>query len=1001
MLAGANDPNTPITSPDTPVPVPVPDPSPESRDTPIPTPVSPDTPVPAPSEYTITFDTNGGSEVPTLTVNADSVPVEPEAPSKAANIFVGWYRDNDTFAVPFTFGDDGDKVSGNITLYAQWIPDDPAGFAVDEAIAGVSITYAEGDNPGYVTRNLGLTSNSNGMAVTWTSGNPGLVSTAGNVARPLGSNARVILTASVSSGDFTAEKSFDLTVIRARTITPEQAKAEIASLDVADIELMNESNDNFEISYGESDDVVRAIEGQFTTVTVENADDALDAVQSVHEMLGINDPYAESHLLNVAKDEYGTQYSFSQVYPMTDYSGTAEASEGIPVYGRTLMVSANASGDTDFLASNYLPTDKMNDVYTQYTKSDAEGAALRNYAGETGLEVVSDDTRKIIYSLGDYEQNPVMAFTVHVTGETGSGEGVDDTVIVSGVDLSVISVITNNADWTTNESGKDELGISRTFLVTKKLLWSSLKVEMRMRDSGNPEVVMYSGKLEDSKLVKKSGSTWNDGQQVSFYVNMRPVIKWWKDKFNRNSLDNKGMTVKLVAHERKNNWRDNAYWSSGSEAIFMCDATDNSSKYRYSFAVAPDVLAHESTHAVIYYVTGGEFPYLNATGAIDEAYADIFGCMYEEEWQLGRSASDSVTMYIDKNQCLRDIAADTSVRALSSGTLADVPALYSHYKTVAQTDANDHNGVHTYSRLIAHAAYLMHQDYAGSANGLSWYQTRRIWYKSLFMGLDATSDFHTVRRNVLRAAQQIGVSAAKQLTIRKAFDAVGIYGHRGTVKGRVVDYSTGRKLSRGALVFVKDPSGLTEMSAKTSDDGTFTFTVDTGNYTVRIAPIDVSYMAYETKASVVSENDIADVWASLVKSGTGSLDVYVRNSSGSVSGVTLKLKNKTSGRTHSGTSDSYGKYTFIGVPSGYYTLRLSKSGYNNSEFEVTVPSEGTAYKALPILKSSYKYLAVLDFGGRNYLDLHLKAEAGGNKFHVYDETPKGYASNGSEVASFD
>lgn len=68
----------------------------------------------------------------------------------------------------------------------------------------------------------------------------------------------------------------------------------------------------------------------------------------------------------------------------------------------------------------------------------------------------------------------------------------------------------------------------------------------------------------------------------------------------------------------------------------------------------------------------------------------------------------------------------------------------------------------------------MHQDNAGT-HGLTWYQMRRVWYKSLFMGLDANSDFHTVRRNILRAAQQYGLDSLKLQVIRNAFDTVSGY----------------------------------------------------------------------------------------------------------------------------------------------------------------------------------------------------------------------------------
>lgn len=966
-------------------------------------PTSPDTP--APSGYTVSFNSNGGSEISSVTVSKNSTINQPEDPVKDSCIFSGWYKDKGTFADPFAFGDDGEKVTGNITLYAQWFDDDPAGFAVDYSLAMIEIAYSDGDNPDYVTQNLGLPSSSEGLPITWTSTNTAAIAANGAVSRPTGSNARVILTASAVSGDFRAAKSFDLTVIKARTLTPEQAKIVIASVDVADIEAMNYSNDAFEMDYSESSDVVRAIEGKFTNVTVRNADDALDAVQSVHDMLGINDPYEESELFSVARDEYGAQYSFRQVYTHAD------THEKIPVYGRVLMVSANASGDTDFLTSNFSPTDSMNDVYTQYTQDVAESAALRHYAGTNStVEVVSGDTRKIIYSLGDYELEPVMAFEVRVTGisRAASGDVIDENVIVSGHDLSIIAVDENIRTWTKIETARDELGVRKKFPVVYD--WSLRKV---LRDGGKPEVRIYNGNLA-TPVHTSSRGRFEDGHQISAYTNMRTVIKWWKDTFGRNSLNNKGMTVKVITHETS--MSDNAYWSPNSECIAICDLS-NRDKYEFSRAMGLDTLTHETTHAVMDYSTT-EFPYSNATGAIDDGYADIFGCLRDQDWRHGwRVDPDStdpetgITYFVDKTQCLRDAREDITVNSLSQndyndGTLNDINDLYNMYKTVAPARRNDNNGCHTYCRLVTHAAYLMHQDGAES-DGLTWGELGRVWYKSFSMGYDATSDFHTVRRNILRSAQHIGLSDAKIRTIKKAFDKIGVYGRRGTIKGRVTDYMNGGTLSVGtASVIIRGSAGQIETRiSSVSADGRFAVSVDTGHHTVTVYPNAGSYRTYQTRVSLVNDKDSVNINAALVKTGTGSIDVYVRDvkTRNYISGATVRVVNKWTQATEYGTTDTNGKCTFRGIPSGYYTVRMHKGSYDGREFSVTLPPSRTItlHKAM-YPESKYRYMVLLETEESNYDDFsaHLKANVDNRAIFLVDsDNDTGYV-NGMESAHY-
>jgi len=77
-------------------------------------------------EITISFDSNGGSEVASIVEKGNSVILIPENPTKAGCIFKGWYFDNDTFEIPFynnSLTEDPKKSS--FILYAKWEPTAP------------------------------------------------------------------------------------------------------------------------------------------------------------------------------------------------------------------------------------------------------------------------------------------------------------------------------------------------------------------------------------------------------------------------------------------------------------------------------------------------------------------------------------------------------------------------------------------------------------------------------------------------------------------------------------------------------------------------------------------------------------------------------------------------------------------------------------------------------------------------------------------------------------
>ena len=69
--------------------------------------------------FTVTFNSNGGSEVRTQTVSYGGKVAEPTKPTRVGHRFDGWYKDN-TFANAWSFV--SETVTANIALYAKWTP---------------------------------------------------------------------------------------------------------------------------------------------------------------------------------------------------------------------------------------------------------------------------------------------------------------------------------------------------------------------------------------------------------------------------------------------------------------------------------------------------------------------------------------------------------------------------------------------------------------------------------------------------------------------------------------------------------------------------------------------------------------------------------------------------------------------------------------------------------------------------------------------------------------
>lgn len=83
-------------------------------------------------EYTVLFESNGGSATSSQTIVFDGLVIEPEYPVRMGYLFQGWFKDQ-MLSVPWVF--QSDRVEGNTTLYAKWTAA-PADYYIVNFISG-------------------------------------------------------------------------------------------------------------------------------------------------------------------------------------------------------------------------------------------------------------------------------------------------------------------------------------------------------------------------------------------------------------------------------------------------------------------------------------------------------------------------------------------------------------------------------------------------------------------------------------------------------------------------------------------------------------------------------------------------------------------------------------------------------------------------------------------------------------------------------------------------
>ena len=67
--------------------------------------------------YTVTFDSKGGSDVPSQEAMYADYVIEPEAPTREGYVFTGWYTDENC---NYLWDMENGQIAQSMTLYAGW-----------------------------------------------------------------------------------------------------------------------------------------------------------------------------------------------------------------------------------------------------------------------------------------------------------------------------------------------------------------------------------------------------------------------------------------------------------------------------------------------------------------------------------------------------------------------------------------------------------------------------------------------------------------------------------------------------------------------------------------------------------------------------------------------------------------------------------------------------------------------------------------------------------------
>ncbi|MFN7984705.1 MAG: M4 family metallopeptidase [Vicinamibacterales bacterium] len=286
--------------------------------------------------------------------------------------------------------------------------------------------------------------------------------------------------------------------------------------------------------------------------------------------------------------------------------------------------------------------------------------------------------------------------------------------------------------------------------------------------AGKKERLVYDMKGKGSsflpgKLVRREGDPKSTDPAVNeAYDYAGLTYDFYKTLFNRNSLDDRGMS--LISSVHLGNKYNNAFWNGEQMAY-----GDGDGVVFIRFTKSIDVVGHELTHGVV--SNTSNLDYLNESGALNEHFADVFGSLVKQ-WKKKQTAAKA-------DWLIGPDIMGPGTKAKALRTFKDEPAYSNdpylgtdpqpkHLKD-KYTGTADSGGVHINSGIPNHAFYLV----ATTLGGNAWEKAGSIWYHTM-LALTHNSDFKAmVAMTTQQAGAQFGVGSKEEQAVIKAWQTVG------------------------------------------------------------------------------------------------------------------------------------------------------------------------------------------------------------------------------------
>ncbi len=372
---------------------------------------------------------------------------------------------------------------------------------------------------------------------------------------------------------------------------------------------------------------------------------------------------------------------------------------------------------------------------TYYPNGEEVLLPVSNNIGETSY--------KLAYKYNIYAQKPLKRSYVFV--DASNGEIIKELAIIHNADV--------DATAQTAFSGQRQI----------KTNYTSGEYRLYETNRGGGIYTYDMNNQEDynaAVLFADADNNWSADTKygTECHWSMEKTYDYYFEKYNRNSLNNAGLALRSYVHYGDS--YQNAFWD-GQKMTFG-DDQGNLNPY-----TTIDIVAHELTHGITSYTAN--LNYISESGALNEAFSDIFACVIENyarpensNWEIGEDRG-------------------YAMRSMTDPNAYNLPDTYKG--NYWYTGLDDNGGVHINMGVLSYWFYLISNGGSGTndynktynVTGIGTNNAAKIAYRMLTVYLNSYSQYQDALFYGIQSAIDLyGACSPEVESVTNAFYAVGL-----------------------------------------------------------------------------------------------------------------------------------------------------------------------------------------------------------------------------------